>query len=252
MKAEALIHYKLTLVLRMIDSVTGKLITEKNVRFCIPDGIGPPISKGEGVFLFMNGLRENFTMEVSVYGYEPAKKEIDFKTIDERMPATEIFLIPKDELPRSESMLSLKGTLSGIESIECIPLHNVAVSVKEYDEDNNVLTIFNPHGESFEYARYGIPNDSFTAYDELEAVKELSKQKVELGRAPEYGCYPNQPVMRIIPGQILEGDRFVLRVPRTGNAEYLVCYKQQAVRHYKRVDFHDPSVSGQGGVQWES
>lgn len=251
MANEALIRYKLGLVLRLIDSVTGKLITVRDVRFLMPEGIGPPVPKGEGVYLFMNISRENFRLGVCVYGYEPVKALIDFSRIDERMPATEIFLIPKDELPRSESMLSVKGILKGMESIECVSLRNVAISVKEFEEDTRILTMFNPHRESFEYDRYGIINDSYTEYDELDVAKELSKQKVELNSVPEHGCFENQPIMRIIPGQVSDDGSFVLRVPNTASADYLVCYRQAGQKHFRRLDFRKTETKEEGGVPWE-
>ena len=134
MKPHALIYHSISLVLRLIDSITGLPIEERDVRFLLPSDKNLPIAKGEGAYLFVNAGREDFELEIHIYGYESKKAKIFYDALDEQVPIQELYFLPKDYPAGRKNVLTLRGKISGITEIEAVPLNDVVYSIKEYEE----------------------------------------------------------------------------------------------------------------------
>ena len=65
MESHAIVHHRLDLILRLIDSTTGREISDKRCEiFMIPDKKVKPVARGDGIYLFLGIGREDFANTV--------------------------------------------------------------------------------------------------------------------------------------------------------------------------------------------
>ena len=68
--AEAIIQYKLDLIVRLVDTTTGKKVEQKQVIFKADNQILVFQKREEGVYVLLNHGRENMTLEIIAEGVE--------------------------------------------------------------------------------------------------------------------------------------------------------------------------------------
>lgn len=236
MEAQSTIHHRLDLALRLINSVDGRVIEEKNAIFKTQSPGMKAIPRGGGLYLFLNGERLDFDMEIQVYGFEPQKVRICFSEKEEKVPIREVYLIPLDN-PIKEDVLTLRGNISGIEEIEAVSLMDVNCCIKEFDARKRIMTVLNQRNLRFNHIHYGVINRERTAYEPFQVEKELSVQEIKCKKALTQPFQINQPIVRIIFGQINEQGDYVLKVANDEAAQYLVRYVVDGKEFFQKVDF---------------
>lgn len=237
MGAQATIRYRLDLALRLLDSVDGRAIQERSIQFSsLPQGKNP-IPKGGGLYLFLNMEREDFDMEIRVYGYEPRTVRISYPDQEEQLPIREVYLVPLDN-PTLENVLTLRGNLSGIEEIEAVSLMDASCCIKEFDARKRIMTVLNQRNVAFRQVHYGLINRERTAYEHFEIEQEISNQEFKCRKKLEKEFQINQPIVRVIFGQINEQGDYVLKVRNEEYAQYLVRFVVNGNEFFQKVDFH--------------
>lgn len=242
MVAHATIHHRLDLAIRLVNTVTGKVVEEYNTKFITGLTGVKAISKQGGMYLFLNVGREDFEMEVHVYGYEPQKVQIKFPGNQEQMPIREVYLLPL-ETPIKDDILTLRGNLSGIEEIEAVSLSDANCCIKEFDARKRIMSVLNQRNVRFHHTHYGLINREKTEYEHFELEKEISPQEIKCKQKLEKEFFINQPIARVIFGQIKEQEEYVLKVANEENAKYIVRYVVEGKIFYQTVDFHEETIS---------
>ena len=233
----ATIRHRLDLALRLIDTVDGKTIENRKAEFYTELKGIRAIPKEGGIYLFLNIDREAFEIEIHVYGYEKRKVFIDFLE-EEKVPIRDIYLLPLEN-PIRDDILTLRGNLPGIEEIEAVSLDNVNCCIKEFDAGKKIMTVLNQRNVRFHHVYYGLVNREKTAYEKFKVEKEISPQEIICKNKLEKEYFINQPISRIIFGQINEKGDFVLKVTGDEKAVYIVKYVLSGETFYQRVDFHE-------------
>jgi hypothetical protein len=203
-----------------------------------PDLHAKPIVRGDGTYLFLGIGRTDFEMDIHVYGYESKTEKVMFEDLDETMPIKEVYLLPKAISAREENLLTLRGHLPGIQEVEAVSLSNVVCNYKEYDKRKNILKIFNQHNVKMKDVHYGIIDAENEMFEHFEIKKVLSTQELGLKKSLENDYTMNQPIARIIFGQVNADGEYILTVNAGQNAWYLVRYVVEGTVHYKRVDLN--------------
>jgi len=237
---ELIVRHNLGLVMKLYDSVSGKSITDRSVRFSLSGNMKPPLSKEAGTYLFLNIPKDNFDFEVNVHGYEPMSGRIDFAEIGERLPLKELFMIPLESSDSPRTFLTVSGKLEGIEEIEAVPTFEAICNVKEFNSRKLQLTLYNPRNAALSQVHYGLLDNQGEYYDKIEIVEEISPSKLILKSIPEHSCVVNQRVMKIIHGQIKQDGTYLLKVAESSQAEYLLRYVVNKTVYFQRMDFHQP------------
>lgn len=80
------------LVVSLFDKKTQRPITEKNVHFKRGNKTIRLMDKGGGNYIAMNDVRENFMLQIQVFGYEGQEVWIDYNQLSERMPLIRVEL----------------------------------------------------------------------------------------------------------------------------------------------------------------
>lgn len=237
MEAQATIRHRLDLALRLVDSVTGRVIEESDVRISSRLPGGTPLRKGAGVYLFLNTGREAHEIEVDVYGYEPQKIMVAYPEPEEQTPIREVYLLPLDN-PARDDILTLRGNLPGIEAIEAVSLTEADCYIKAFDARKRNMTVLNQRNIRFHHIHYGLIDREGAAYEHFEVEEELSTQEIKCRKALEREFQVNQPVARVIFGQAAETGDYILKVPNGEYARYLVRFKTGGKEYFQKVDFH--------------
>lgn len=240
MAPHAIVHHRLDLILRLIDSTTGREITDRRCQMITnPDRMLKPVVRGDGTYLFLEIGRTDFEIDIHVYGYESRKEKVVFENLDENMPIKEVYLLPKAEMATGDNILTLRGRLPGIKEIEAVPLTNVVCNYKEYDKRNNILKMFNQHKVRMKNIHYGIIDVNLMEYDRFEVKEELTTQEVRLKEKLEKEYTINQPIAGIIFGQVDDDGEYKLAIRAGKLAHYLVRYVVDDTVHFKKIDFNN-------------
>lgn len=241
--AHAVIKYRVDLIINLINTSTGAMVSEKNV---ILYGDGSKLNtliKDLGIFILCNTGRNNFKLEVEVIGYEPEVIMVDYELLDKEVPTIDIHLIPKINLNNSNNLCELKGKKEGIEKIEAISLDDNLCKISEYDERKRIITMFNPHNLYLDKIYYGILNNSTMEYQVIKIKKIISETTVKTEKILEKEYQINSNISRIIFGGIYEDSQYILRVNNgSKNAKYIVRYIVNEKEYFKLVDFNDEST----------
>lgn len=246
MVTQSTVTHKLSLAVRLINSVTGGRIRERNVVFHCPGTMVKPVSKGDGVYLFINTEREDFELEVSVYGYEPAKVQIKFEEPQENYPIREIYLIPEDT-PAGGVYLTLRGCLKGISAIEAVSLDETVCSLKDYENRRQIMTIANPKNVRLSDVYYALLNSSRTEFEIFEIVEQTDSSRLKIAKPLAGEWKWNDTIARIIPGRTDDAGNYLLRVVDTEKALYLVHYVVNGKDLFQTVDLNQPEELTKGG-----
>ena len=116
----SVIRAKLDLLIRLVDTTTGAAVDERNVGFMRNGEPVRPDGRGNGIYLMINTGREDFLMQVKVYGYEDMSLKISYAELDARLPEVTVFLIPSEDTLRGGGVLSFSGILPFLEAIEAV------------------------------------------------------------------------------------------------------------------------------------
>ncbi len=239
----SVIRAKLDLLIRLVDTTTGAAVDEKNVVFTRDGKPVRPDTRGEGIYLLINTGRENFLMQVKVYGYEEMTLNINYEELDERIPEITVFLIPSENTVRGEGVLSLSGILPFLEAIEAVKPDRALCTVKGFEPRKKILSYFPQAGalRDWDEAEYGILHADQESYEKIGIVRRDTEQSVELKEVLKEENISNLPVLRIIHGKVDENGAYLLRVRDDGeDQKYLVRYTVKSEVRFQTVDFREP------------
>ena len=238
----SVISAKLDLLIRLVDTTTGAAVNERNVVFMRNGQPFRPDGRGEGIYLMINTGREDFLMQIRVYGYEDMSLKISYAELDERLPEVYVFLIPSEDTLRGGGVLSFSGILPFLEAIEAVKPDRPLCVVKSFEPKKKILTYFTQAGALCEWneAGYGMLSADRQSYEIINAVRTDSATSVELKEALKEENISNLPVTRIIHGKVDENGAYLLRVRDDGeDQKYLIRYTVKSEVRFQTVDFRD-------------
>jgi len=232
--ADAEIHYKLDLIVRLVDTTTGKKVGQRQVVFKVENQIVPFLRRDEGVFVLLNHGRNNMVLEVSVVGYLSAKIEVNYEELSETFPEVEAPLIPEVSTSGFVDMLTLEGHCQGLTSIEAVSLKKSFGVVDSYQERKQSLRLY--YTKPLEESSYAVIHEQQMEFEEFRIKKRLDNLSVKLVNPLETPCRPEEKIARIVRGRVDSQGRYLLRVlDEGGGTEYLVRYVIDGKASFKRI-----------------
>ena len=235
----SVISSRLDLLVRLIDTTTGAAVEERNVLFLRDEREVRPESRGSGTYIFINTGREDFLMQIKVFGYEDAEVSVNYAELEERMPAVDVFLIPSENTKKGSPVLSFSGNLPLLESIEAVNIMRPLCQGGEYNKKGNTLTVFGRTGGriQLEDVWYGLLNTDKNEFEKIEVLGNASPQSVKLRNTPAEDFVPNRQMMRIIFGRVSQNGDYLLRVRDDGKDQiHLIRYVVKGEVKFKTVD----------------
>lgn len=240
MKA-VIIHHRLDLLIRLLDTTTGYEVRERDVHFYEDDKEVFPLYRGEGMYAFINFERIDRKFKVKVYGYEEIMVSISYENMDSAVPIQEIFLIPLEDIAKGEPMISFTGKLSGISHLEAVSLESSHCSINSFDERKRIMKLFKTRQTNMESLYYGLIHREKQTYERFEVEKELPDSRLKIKEPLSEEFSVNSPIARIIFGMVKEDGSYCIRV--RDNREYLIYLLRYVVEgevKFRVLDFRKP------------
>lgn len=238
---EGRIHYKLDLLIQVMDATTNQPVEDNSIRIYKDDGLISVSSRGEGCYIIMNSGRENGLMRIEVYGYRARTVALDYEKLDPRMPSLSVFLIPSEKLRLGAGLQILRGRLSGLETVEALHPGRSVTSIREFDPKKRIMTVFSPNRQiNLTRQYFGLLHADRSTYEVLDIKEEISDKKVRLGMPIREKFSPNAPLCAIIFGQVEDDGSYILAVKDDGkDLMYLIRYVVNGETKFKKIDFHN-------------
>jgi len=211
------IRCKLDLMLRLIDTTTGDVVNEGDVRFYWNDVYLRSIAKDEGVHIFLNHGRDNGLMHIEVKGYDPKDVEIDYEKLNEGLPGIDVFLIPSESTYRGGGVITFAGRLPKLEKIEAIKVSKPVCSISDFNAKKGIMSLFLPGKRLvMDDVHYGLVNTQNQTYEHFTVTEAVSDATVRLKEPLKEPFQVNAPICRVIFGSVDPKGNFILRVRDNG------------------------------------
>lgn len=238
---EGKIRNRLDLLVHLLDTTTGLIVTERNIQFRRNGKLVRVQSRGSGIYLLVNQGRENGLMQIEARGYEPCCIRIDYEALDGRLPAVDAFLIPSENLRPGVSFFTLSGHLEQITGICAIHLARPLSGIREFDARRRIMTVYMPNRRmNMASVCYSLYHASEGTFEEFVVDEEIDGKRIRIKEPLKEPFSTNAPICRTIFGQTDGEGNYLLRV-RDGeeNQKHLVKYIVGGDVRYRMVDFHE-------------
>lgn len=234
----SVISYRLSLLLRMIDTTNGAEVEERNVRILRDGQVMHPVSRGNGIYVFLNMEREDCDLDIQIFGYDSSHVQIQYEDLDSQMPIKEVFLIPSENTKKGQPVITLSGNLPGMESIQAVKLGTTSCCISEFDERKRIIKLFRAYGSGMNDIYYGLIHPGRQTYEPIMIEKMISETSVKISQSLKTPFSVNSPISRIIFGSVTKEGGYCLRVrDDTESLMYLVRYVAAGEARFKTVDF---------------
>ena len=237
----SVIRFRLDLLVRLIDTTTGGSVEERNVRFFRDGKVVRPATRGGGNYVFLNCGREDFELEIRVYGYDPFRMSVRYETLEDAMPVIEAFLIPSENGSGGYPVLGLSGRLPGIQSIQAVNVNATCCCISEFDERRRIMKLFGVHRSGMDGIYYGLLHPDRQDYEPFAIQKAVGKDSVKIDHPLKEPFSVNAPISRIIFGNVTaEGDYCIRVRDDRERLVHLVRYVVEDEARFRMVDFRRP------------
>lgn len=238
------IRFRLDLLIRLLDTTTGAVVQERNVRFFKQNEVVYPLARGGGNYVFLNSPREDCELEVRVYGYDPSRIQIQYDKLDAQMPIQEVFLIPSENTSRGQPVHTFSGILPGMVSIQAVNVYVTCCCISSFEERKRIMKLFGTHGLGMDGIHYGLIHLDRQSYEPFTIVKEITKDAVKIEHPLKEPFSVNAPISRIVFGRVTPQGEYCIRVRDDGERLiYLVRYVVGEEERFQMVDFRHPEQS---------
>ena len=243
MEQPIIIRHRAGLVVRLIDTATGREIRQAGIRFERNGETLVPAQRADGKQVFLNFPAEECALAVKADGFIRQEAQVTAEQLAGRPPVVELHLVP-DEI---YAMLWHCGTVEGvqpdIERIDAVRLSDAACLAQSFDEKRRILTLFNPHHLMLDRTYYAVVNPDVCRYEPIEILERCGEQKFRLAESLQQPFGNYFPVARRILGAVLDNGRYVLRVPEdASDRRWLVRWRSGGKDHFQTVDFALPDT----------
>lgn len=248
--ADAEIHYRLDLIVHLVDTTTGKAIGQKQVTFQNEEQVVPFLRRDEGLYILLNRGRKDMDLKIQVVGFLPAEVRICYDELQEQFPEVEVAMIPEISPSGFVDMVTMEGQYPGMESIVAVPLKNPYGVVARYLEKKQILRLYGT--KPLKEMSYAVVHEQQQEFEEFQIKKRIDKLNVKLSRPLETACRPEEMVVRIVRGRVDDSGNYLLRLQEdAGGTEYMLRYVVDGKAVFKKIstgNFQLIGESEEGGV----
>jgi len=235
----SVIRCRLDLLVRLIDTTTGAEIEERNVQFFRDHKPVQPVPRGNGNYVFLNCGREDGSLDIKVWGFDPCQVSVEYEKLDSQVPVLEAFLIPSESAASLSPVITYSGKLPCLESVQAVNLGQAYCCISEFDERKRIMKLFKTHRSGMDHVYYGLIHPERQDYEPFTVVKEISESSIKISQPLKEPFSVNSPIARIVFGRVTPEGDYVLRVRNDASRLlYLVRYVTEGDVSFQVVDFH--------------
>lgn len=247
-----LIVHRLDLILRLLDTTTGREISATEVSLFRDGKPLHPLEKERGTLIFPGLGREDFVLGLRSKYFESFSLPIRYSELDEKTPTVELHLIPSDVSVSPMRCLTLSGRLPGIRELTAVRAGDTSCLIREFDERKKLMTVFNPHNLELGRTHYALVNPEKGSYERFCIAKRVDDKTLKLDRVIKSEFGSNWPVCPVLFGQTNEEGDYLLRVrDDSSKAKWLIRYMLGEEERFCCVDMSQqrelpPADGGEG------
>ena len=248
MKKITVFTHSLDLALRLVDTTSGTAVSGGSIEAYL-DGSRVRFEEKGGVLIFQKLPARQFQLELRSPYYEPEAREIDLDAMT-GMPLLEQHLIPSAGYPGGTELLTLEGSLPGIDSLTAVRAGDNACMIRAFDPRKRLMTIFNPHHLALERVHYALVDPDSGRYEPFDIVKRTDDRTVKADRVPEMEFRNYFPITPLVLGKCGGDGDYCLRVRDDGSqARWIVRWEVDGTPYFRTLDFREdahPHLEGGG------
>ena len=239
-----MISAKLSLAVRLMDTTTGRDVTEPDVRFYKDNRLLSVMRKGDGIYVIVNEGREDFPMQIFVRGYDPYDIQVSYEQLDPRLPTLDIFLMPSEKNRLGGSVLEICGTLPKLESIEAVNIERPIGLYQSIQEKKgivtmNLLPVRQGGGCRLDQISYALMDETSERFDVITVKEQNAPLQIILKDPVSHEHKLNDKIFRIIYGRAGPDGKFSLKVrDDSSSLPFLVHFKVGDDEYFRKIDFH--------------
>jgi len=237
------IRARLMVALHLVDTTTGRDIEDTDVRFIRDGTLQRPMNKGNGIWVFTGDVREDFLMSVEVRGFDKEELSICYETLDPKLPILDVFLMPSENNRRGGEVVRIEGSLSGLRSIEAVPVTKPVCMFHEVNEKKGVVTMTllpKIAGSKVELdnTRYAVIFEDEQRYEVFEVISTKSRTQVLLKEDLQNEHKTGEKIGRIVYGRAGPKGAFLLKVRDDGTSlPYILRFVTGRGEYFRPIDF---------------
>ena len=236
---ESIIRYRLDLLIRLIDTTTGAEVEERRVRFWKDGQPIQSIPRGGGNYVFLNCGRDDYELEIEVYGFERCKVSVSYEYLDSQLPIKEVFLMPSENTGVGQRVITFSGVLPGLEEVQAVHLGEARCCISEFDEKKCIMKLFKTHRSAMTDIHYGLIHMDSQDYEPFIVEKEMSDFAIKISQPLQQSFSVNSLIARVVFGSATSEGKYCIRVrDNSTNLFYLVRYVVKGDVRFKTIDFH--------------
>jgi len=236
MEKSRVFTYSLKFALRLVDTTTGKEVTDYGIRILM-DGVAERFVTKGGVLIFQELEKRAFQMEVCTPAYEPVSMPVDLDALDKRLPMIELHLIPSDRHPSRMEMLTMTGICPGIEELCAVRVEDNVCMIRDFDPRKRQMKIFNPHRLALDRVFYALVNPDENVFESFRIQHLDDDQIAKIDHVIETSFKNYFPVTPIVFGLVQPDGSYCLRVRDDWeNAQWLVRWTSEGKTHFRVFD----------------
>lgn len=230
-----IVRHNLDVVLQLRDATTGKSILERNVVFKENGKILYFPYKGGGVYVITDTPRTNTQYVIEVYGYETKTVSVEYGESKKSYQILEVSLIPKEANHPNADYITIRGRMDGIEHLEAVSLNAKSCFLQEYNPKKQQLIYYG--NMELNEQEYALLSRERQEYQRFQIKKEITKTGVLIRQPLSQPCAVNDPIVRIVRGQVGEAGEYLLRVRKESETDtYLIRYVAHGQTYYQTVN----------------
>ena len=236
------ISAKLTLAVRLLDTTTGREVTEPGVRFTIDGNNFIPMKKGDAVYAFVNIGKDDFLMQIDVNGYDAMEINVSKERLDQKLPMLDIFLMPSEKNRAYGEVLKVYGTLSKLEYIEAINLNRPiclfhSIQSRKEVHKMSLMPMTAGGGVSLDYLDYAIASEDNSYFDTFRVKEQENTTTVVVDKPLSNEHKLNDRIFRIIYGRAAPDGEFILKARDDASSlPYLLHFAVDGQEYFRAID----------------
>ncbi|MBR6390078.1 MAG: hypothetical protein IKS16_01935 [Lachnospiraceae bacterium] len=241
------IRARLSLALRLIDTTTGRELTETDIHFDSGAEVLRPMFKGDGFWVFTGESREDFSMHIKARGYDELDLDVRYEKLDPKLPICDVFLMPSEKNRTAGSVIEIHGNLSKLESIEAVAVTRPICVFHEASAKRdvyymNLMPLTSGGRVVIDNMRYALVSEDGSRYEVFGIAESDNPTRVVLEEPLKGEHKPGERVCRIIYGRAgPEGD-YTLKVRDDGSTlPHLIRFTAGGNEYFRPIDFHQES-----------
>ena len=247
----ATIVHRLGLALRLIDTTTGFPVQDRAVRILWDGETVHPMFRTDGSMIFLDSRQEDFTLDVSLPGFEPCRTEVRYGKLDPQLPLVELHMIPADDYRLSRyPCLGVEGTMPGIQTLDGVRAGESPCLIREQDPRRRLITIFNPHNLELNRTWYALVDPDRGVYEPFAVARRVNDQQYKLDRPLEMEFRNYFPICPLVFGSAAPNGKYRLKVRDDAtSARWILRWVAGEQTNFATLDLRvrhqlEPTVSG--------